>query len=366
MLRLAVPATLPRHGFALLLTLALAPTSYALQQQTTPDVPAPAQTAPASAAPAQPAPATPTPAKPADAKPKKKGKEIYTGPTTVIVLPATPMLDAEGRQMLDPDAKPMFNAPVSQRRDKKGHPEFDDKGKPVFQTPEDMGYDEKGKKIHVKKEKPPKMTALSISRGTLTVDGMTGKAALNYDIADFKYMYIYVPWIGITVVSNTPFPGAKEQPGAFKEKTLTVGVGEHTLQLASDKHLLGPKPESAFVLVDRDFRLPSKLPEIGFGPIRKAPYSWPGSKPNAEIKGIVAPPPLPKALMPVQALKPCPAGQMRKPGPTVLPGQAEVAQPCVPIITKPVPTKPAATPATPTTTPVTPAATPTPPPAPKP
>ncbi len=304
----------------------------------------------------------PAPAKPA---PKKKGKEPYTGPTTVIVLPATPMLDSEGRQMLDPDAKPMFNAPVSQMRDKKGHPMFDAAGKPVFQTPADMGYDEHGKKIHVVKVKPPKTVALSLSRGTLTVDGMIGKAALNYDIADFKYMYLYAPWIGLTVVSTEPFPGAKEQPGAFNDRSLVVTVGEHKLEVASDKRLLGKKPESAYVLVDRDFRLPSKLPEVGFGTLRKAPYSWPGSKQNAPLKGPVQPPPLPKVLLPIQALPPCPAGQMRKPGPPVLPGQVTPPQPCVPIITKPVPVKlppaPAGTPAPAATPAPAPAAAPPPP-----
>src|ERR1700728_384268 len=55
----------------------------------------------------------------------KKGE--YTGPATVVELPPTPMLDEEGRQRLDPDGKPMFNAPGQQQRDKKGHPLVYDK-----------------------------------------------------------------------------------------------------------------------------------------------------------------------------------------------------------------------------------------------
>ena len=86
------------------------------------------------------------------------------------------MLDEEGKQRLDPDGNPMFNPAVRQQRDKKGHPLFDEGGKPVFQTASDMGYDEHGKKIHVVKEKAPKMTPMVISRGTYTVDGMIGKA----------------------------------------------------------------------------------------------------------------------------------------------------------------------------------------------
>ena len=355
-----------RISFGVLaVVLALGLVRAAGQQPAAPETaPAPTQQPATQQPPAQ-QPAAKPAAKPA--KPVKKGKEPYTGPTTVIVLPATPMLDAEGRQQLDPDAKPMFNAPVSQMRDKKGHPMFDAAGKPVFQTPTDMGYDEHGKKIHVAKVKPPKMVALSVSRGTLTVDGMIGKAALNYDIADFKYMYLYAPWIGLTVVSTEAFPGAKEQPGAFNDKSLVVTVGEHKLEVASDKRMLGKKPQSAFVLVDRDFRLPSKVPEVGFGTLRKAPYSWPGSKQNAPLKGVVQPPPLPKTLLPIQALSPCPAGQMRKPGPPVLPGQAAAPQPCVPMVTKPVPVKlppaPAAAPAKPAApAPAAPAST-TPPPA---
>src|ERR1035438_1513354 len=82
------------------------------------------------------------------------------------------MLDSEDKQRVDPDGKPMFNPPVTQIRDTKGHPVFDADGKPVFATATNPGYDEKGKKIAVKKEKPPKMTPVSISAGTLTVDGV--------------------------------------------------------------------------------------------------------------------------------------------------------------------------------------------------
>src|SRR5580704_8463979 len=85
-------------------------------------------------------------------------KEIYNGPTEIVVLAPTPMLDNEGRQRLDPDGKPIFNPPVKQQRDKFGHPLFDEHGKPVFQTATELGYDEHGHKLHVEKVKPPKMT----------------------------------------------------------------------------------------------------------------------------------------------------------------------------------------------------------------
>jgi hypothetical protein len=286
------------------------------------DAPAP----PDAPSPTQPKSSTPPVAK------NKKGKQEYTGPNTVIELPPTPMLDEEGKQRQDPDGKLMFNPPVRQQRDKKGHPLFDEQGKPVMQTKDNLGYDENGKKLHPPKEKPPKTVAVSISHGTLTVDGMTGKAALNYEIKDLKYVYFYVPGIGITVVSNDPFPGAVEQKNAFDDKTLTVTVGEHVIQLTSDNRMLGKKPESAFVRVDKSFTVPTKFPVMGYGPIRVAPYAWPGSKVNDDLKGAVDAPPLPKDLRPTLLLEPCPSGQMRRAAPPVLPGQTAAPNPCVPIV----------------------------------
>ena len=314
-------------------------------------VPAPqAATTPAAQVVTTPAAQVPVPEKPtldakkaaketaeADKKAKKAEeakKKIYTGPNTVIVLPPTPMLDEEGRQRLDPDGQPMFNAAVRQQRDKKGHPLFDEQNKPVFQTATELGYDEHGKKLKVVKEKPPKMIPVSITRGTFTVDGMIGKAELNYNIADLKFIYLYAPGIGTIVVSNHPFPGGKEEKNAFNQRTLTVTTGDHTLQVASDDILLGKvlgkKPSSAYVLVDREFMLPTPYPVVGYGGLTKAPYVWPGSHENAELKGaFVKPPPIPVNLQPVLLLAPCPAGQMRRAAPPVLPGQKAEPQPCI-------------------------------------
>jgi hypothetical protein len=265
---------------------------------------------------------------PASLVKEKKGKQEYKGPMTLVELPPTPMLDEEGNQRQDPDGKLMFNPPVRQQRDKYGHPLFDEHGKPVMQTKDNLGYDENGKKLHVTKEKPPKIVSVSITRGTLTVDGMTGKAALNYEIKDLKYVYFYIPGIGTTVVSNTPFPGAVEQKNAFDDKTLTVTVGEHSVQLSSDQRLLGKTAESAFVLVDKTFAVPTKFPVMGYGPIRVAPYAWPGSKQNENVQGVAEAPPLPADLRPQPLLQPCPAGQMRVPGASI---QGGAQHPCVPI-----------------------------------
>jgi hypothetical protein len=261
----------------------------------------------------------------------KKGKNVYTGPNTVAVLPPTPMLDVEGKQRVDPDGNLMFNPPVQQIRDKKGHPVFDTAGKPVFQTAANLGYNEKGRKILVKKVKPPKMSPVSISDGILTVDGWTGKARLNYDIADLKFMYFYAPGIGIAIVSQNAFPGAKAQAGGFNDKTLQITVDGHPIELASEKRLLGKKPQPAWVAVDRDFLLPTKFPDFGYGATTKPPYAWPGSKQSVVAKGLVQPPELPVDVRPTLLLAACPVGMMRPAGPTVLPGQKASPPPCVPM-----------------------------------
>jgi len=310
-----------------------------LSAQTETTAPADRTQAAAAAAPA--AQSTATQPKPAKDKSAKKAKNVYTGPNTIVVLPPTPMLDGEGKQRVDPDGNLMFNPPVKQIRDKKGHPAFDGNGKPLFQTATNLGYDEKGRKILVKKVKPPKMTPVSISAGTLTVDGWTGKARLNYDIADLKFLYIYAPGVGIAIVSQNQFPGAKEQPSAFNGKALKITVDGHPIELASEKPLLGKKPQSAWVVVDRGFLLPAKFPVFGYGSATKAPYAWPGSKESVAAKGPVQAPPLPPDVRPTLLLAPCPAGMMRPAGPTALPGQKAVVEPCVPI--KPASAPPAST-----------------------
>jgi hypothetical protein len=275
------------------------------------------------------------------------------------------MLDSEGKQRLDPDGKPMFNPPTKQIRDKKGHPVFDPKGQPLFQTANSLGYDDKGKKIIVEKIKPPKTTPVTIASGTLTVDGWTGKAALNYDITDLKFMYIYTPGIGTTIVSLTSFPGAKEQKNAFTDKSLKITVDGHPIEVASDKRMVGKKEKlgSAWVAVDRTFMLPTRFPVFGYGTSMKAPYQWPGAKQQTVVKAYITPPPLPKDLRPTLLLTGCPAGMMRAPGPIVLPGQIAPEQPCILIKTEttsaklapPATTAPNAQPTTPTSSAPTPA-----------
>lgn len=308
-------------------------TGYAQETTTPPAAPASQEPAPAPQADAATAPAN-GPVKPGYVK-NAKGKEEWVGSNEIVVLAPKPMLDEEGKQRQDPDGKLMFFPPVKQQRDKKGHPLFDEKGAPVMQTATELGYDEHGKHLKSEKVKPPKTTPVSIARGTFTVDGVIAKAGMNYEIADLKYIYLFVPGAGVTVVSDDPFPGATLQKDAFSGKTLTVKANDHTLQLASDKKLMptikDKKPMPAYVLVDRNFQLPTPYPQVGYGTVVHAPYQWPGSKANVALKDASTAPPVPKNLQPVQLLSSCPAGQMRMPAPPALPGQKVPDQPCVPI-----------------------------------
>jgi hypothetical protein len=147
------------------------------------------------------------------------------------------------------------------------------------------------------KEKPPKLLPVNIVHGELTVDGLIAKAGLNFQIADLKFFYIWVPGLGTAIVSNQPFPGAKIQANALEGKVLTVNADGHQLQLACDQPLIyekntkaKPKPISMFVAVDRSFDRGSAYPEFGYGTVVKAPYTWPGTlvdqHPNANAPAL--------------------------------------------------------------------------------
>jgi hypothetical protein len=165
----------------------------------------------------------------------------------------------------------------------------------------------KVKAVKKKKEKPPKLIPVHIRQGTLTVDGWTGKAEMNYDIADLKYIYVWAPGVGTVVVSTTKFPMAIEQKTAFNGNNLTLDAAGHSVQISSEQRLLKSKqPISAWVYVDTSFRHHSAYPEMGYGAGKDAPYAWPGaSQAPVESVGAVAPPPLPAGLRPAMAKPAC-------------------------------------------------------------
>jgi hypothetical protein len=157
------------------------------------------------------------------------------------------------------------------------------------------------------KQKLPKQTPMDIVQGTLTVDGWTGKARMNYDIADLKYLYVWAPGVGTVVISDGWFEAGEIQLHAFAGNMLTVTANGHTIQITSEKRMLGKKQTSAFVYVDPSYTVASNFPVMGYGSTDHQPYAWPGAK-NVKVVAkntAVIPPPLPKDLRPTLAVAGC-------------------------------------------------------------
>ncbi len=110
-------------------------------------------------------------------------------------------------------------------------------------VPKDGAYGESGER------RSGRAHSLTIQRGVLTVDGMTVRTGLSFRITDMRYMYVYVPGAGTTVISERPFGGALEEKAAFRGRTLTVNAGGSRLQLTAANKMRGS--HSAFVRFDR-------------------------------------------------------------------------------------------------------------------
>lgn len=189
----------------------------------------------------------------------------------------------------------------------KGEYETDTTGKILLGSdamPLPVLYNKKGKRVR-SKVKLPKTHPISISNGTLTVDGWAGKAQMNYDVPDMQFLYLSSPSIGTVVISQVPFPGSKEQKAAFDGQTLTVKVEDHELQLASDKPMLKTKAASAYVKYDAGFTQDGRYPVMGYGSAIDRPYAWPGAK-EARVSGAAGDaPPLPASMKPKLATTIC-------------------------------------------------------------
>ena len=148
---------------------------------------------------------------------------------------------------------------------------------------------------------------LEIRRGVLTVDGLTAKVDLNYAIADMQFLYVYVPGVGTTVISDAPFAGATEQRNAFDGDVLTVQSGGNRLQLSAERRLLSKR--SAFVKFDPTFGPSSRTPVMGYGASAAAPYEWPGAL--KEINTVASTHPVPPSMKPnLQQQTNCSAGRV--------------------------------------------------------
>lgn len=201
----------------------------------------------------------------------------------------------------------------------------------VVEEKMDAATAKKVKKLRDKfkgKEKLPKQTPMDIVQGTLTVDGWTGKARMNYDIADLKFLYVWAPGVGTVVISNGWFEAGEIQLHAFSGNTLTVTANGHTIQVASEKPMLGKKQTSAFVYVDKAYTIASKFPVMGYGNSDHPPYAWPGAKNVQVAKNVlVVPPPLPKDLRPTLAVAGCaPVGSKAALGQTPCTAAEEAAR----------------------------------------
>ena len=204
----------------------------------------------------------------------------------------------------------------------------------VVEEQMDKATAKKVKKLHDKfkgKEKLPKQTPMDIVQGTLTVDGWTGKARMNYDIADLKYLYVWAPGVGTVVISNGWFEAGEIQLHAFDGNTLTVDANGHKIQVTSEKRMLSKKQTSAFVYVDKNYFVSSNFPVMGYGATDHQPYAWPGAK-NVQLAKTatpptVIPPPLPKDLRPALAVAGCaPVGSKAALGQTTCTPAMEAAR----------------------------------------
>ncbi|GAA3762420.1 hypothetical protein [Terriglobus aquaticus] len=183
---------------------------------------------------------------------------------------------------------------------------FDDQGNPVKIPPcakKDKSCQEKRKELLKQKR-----VELNVQNGTLTVDGMIGRARLNYEIPSFLYLYVSVPGYGTIVASPVHFPYSTELKDALDGPTLTITTpDDHVVQLSSEKPLSGKAKRSIFFAVDHDFQQPGRYPSIGYGTVNKAPYVWPGALPmsDEQKRHLANAPALPKGMEVQAAAVPC-------------------------------------------------------------
>lgn len=135
-------------------------------------------------------------------------------------------------------------------------------------VPADGSYNEDGERHSLWQRAHP----LTIQHGVLTVDGLTVRTGLSLRVADMRYMYVYVPGVGTTLISERPFGGALEQRSAFHGRTLTVSSGGNRLQLTSAKRMRGS--HSAYVRFDGGVVAGVRRPMVGFGRAALAPAVW--------------------------------------------------------------------------------------------
>jgi hypothetical protein len=141
----------------------------------------------------------------------------------------------------------------------------------------------------------------SIRNGILSVDGMVGKAGMNYDVHQ-GFLYFTIPGVGTAIVAQTRFMNAAPQKDAFHGNELSINVNGHMVELTNSGPLVtGSKTAEAWVAIDPLYGANIRFPEMGFGNTQQRPYVWPGSKTvqaRVDPHALVVPPPLPKSVLP--------------------------------------------------------------------
>jgi len=154
---------------------------------------------------------------------------------------------------------------------------------------------------------PDKLISAHVHEGVLTIDGLTAKVRLNYDIHNVGYLYFFIPGTGTAIVSLVKTPDSSLEKGAFRGNTLAFSVGGHSYELTSEGPLMGGEKSKtdAYVRLDRTTPSLDRYPEMGFGTTTRPPYIWPAAKPEPKQtqqtlveQHIVQPPPLPRDMLP--------------------------------------------------------------------
>jgi hypothetical protein len=228
--------------------------------------------------------------------------------------PATGMPGAVAAERLPEDVDP--NPPHPEELEKTGMTwtgeyEMDKLNRPILDVEGNaipVLYDKKGHRVHMT-AKVPKPHPASIVAGVLTVDGWIGKAELNYEIRDLRYLYISAPPFGTMVISSSEFPGSTEVKGAFTPSGLDLKMDDHEVLLETKRPILHEKSaESAWVKVDKTYLADRRSPVLGYGAKLASPYQWPGARvAKASDKGYV--PALPENMRPKMAQPVCSASK---------------------------------------------------------
>ncbi len=155
---------------------------------------------------------------------------------------------------------------------------------------------------------PKSLISARVRDGVLTIDGMVAKVQLNYDIQHTGYMYFFVPGVGTAVVSMDPLADGTKVPDAFDGDKLAFTVDGHSIELSNDgSSLLERRKGKAdvYVRLDRSTVAISRYPRMGYGDTAAAPYVWPLSAAESankeKVEYVVAPPPVPKSMLPQTA-----------------------------------------------------------------